>query len=54
MLEGTEGRLNHTVVNNARDALAHHLENAGMARAEAFLITQAIERFITAKMEDKL
>ncbi len=42
----------HEDVNEARDALVHHLENAQLPRAEAFLVTQAIERFIAAKLVD--
>jgi hypothetical protein len=42
-------------VNEIRDALVHYLEKnvPGLGRAEAFLIVQAIERFIVAKMNDR-
>jgi hypothetical protein len=43
----------HQEVNEIRDALVHYFEKAGLGRGEAFLIVQAIERFITAKLNDR-
>lgn len=43
----------HRTVNDARDALIHYLELTGVHRAEAYLLAQAIEKFIVAKMEDR-
>jgi hypothetical protein len=56
-----DDRVPHRKVDEIRDALVNYLvsalstENAapGLGRAEAFLIVQAIERFIVAKMNDR-
>jgi len=39
-------------VNDSRDALVHYFEKANIHRADAFLIVQAIERLITAKIDE--
>jgi hypothetical protein len=39
-------------VNNVRDAVVHFFEKAGIPRSDAFMLMQAIERFIDAKIQE--